>query len=363
MATYSSIEDTVVVDCDVHIQTNVWLQEEIAERLDEPYRSHVDPNIDTVGKAYGGDGRNTSLGGQLEYFKRPIRSAEDITEPLCDEHGIDHILLNTFHRVYSIRNSERALQEMRASNDILIEKFLDADDRFSGLLSLRMDRPEAAVKEIERVGDESNVVGLFIANVGTERPLGDPRYDQVYRAAEDYGLQLIFHPAAAFASQREFPVLSYGLEEKVGGHALSFPFANMLTLTSLIVQGTPVKFPDLSFVILESGLGWIPYMMARLNNEYHERRSEAPLLEKSPEAYIRERFYFGTQPLEEFNNPSHMRRIMEIVGPDSIMYGSDFPHHDFDNVRAIDNFFRHFSPEDREKMLGGNAIDVFGLDG
>lgn len=354
-------DGSTVIDTDIHLQPNKGLRDEIAERLDEPHRTHVHPDIET-GSPYQSSGRNSSLSGKIQRFRSSLRRPEDITRPLCDERSTDHMILNNFHRVYSILDYDRAIQEMQAVNDIMIERFLDHEDRFSGLLSIAHQQPEKAAEEIDRLGDEDQIVGIFLVNVSVDKPLGDPRYDVIYEAAEDHDLAVVYHATAAHLSQGEFPVLAWNFEKRISETALTFPWANMKTMTSLLIQGTPVKFPDLDFTFLEAGLGVYPYMMARLNKKYKERRIDAPLLEKTPEEYIRERFYFGTQPLGEFNNPTHIKQIMEIVGPENILYASDYPHHDTDELTALNKLFQQFDPEDREKMLYKNAAKVFNID-
>ena len=135
----------------------------------------------------------------------------------------------------------------------------------------------------------------------------------------------------------------------------------MLTLTSLIANGVPEKFPDLNFVLLEASLSWLPGMMAKLNREHGQWTSEVPLLEKSPEQYIRDSFYFGSQPLGELEDKRHMEQLLEILGPESILFSTDYPHYDFDNPSTIDKLLDDFDKEDRDKILYKNAADAFGL--
>jgi hypothetical protein len=99
----------------------------------------------------------------------------------------------------------------------------------------------------------------------------------------------------------------------------------MWTLTSLMEHGTFEKFPDLDFVFLEGGIGWIPFMIARLNREVAEFRHEVPVLEKQAEEYIKDQCYFGTQPVGEFMNDQHMVHMLQSIGAESLMYTTDYP--------------------------------------
>ena len=93
------------------------------------------------------------------------------------------------------------------------------------------------------------------------------------------------------------------------------------------------------------------------------RASEVPLVEKRPEEYIRERFYFASQPLGEPMEPAHMGDLIDMVGVDSLLFASDYPHWDFDHPSELDAHLRsQFDVEEREKVLAGNAARIFDLD-
>jgi predicted TIM-barrel fold metal-dependent hydrolase len=136
----------------------------------------------------------------------------------------------------------------------------------------------------------------------------------------------------------------------------------MQTMVSLLVEGAPEKFPNLDFVFLEAGISWLPYMMYRLNKEYSIRKDEAPLLRKQPEEYIRESFYFASQPLGEPMNPAHMQALIDIIGADSLLFASDYPHWDFDHPSELNaHLIDRFDEEQRAKILHENATSVFNL--
>lgn len=353
----TTFHDNLVVDVDVHISyREPELVEEIASRLDEPYSSELQGTY-----AYNLNGVERGTPGK--HHKYTITDpVADIQKPLCEDFGVDYPIVNVLLPFGGIFKTDRAVQEMRAANDLVIERFLDEHENFRGLATVSaLEDPEAMAEELDRVGDEDGIVGAIVFAGKSEKPLGDPRYDVFYQAAEDNDLTVAYH-AGASTLKRGAPVLHHDLETYLSLHALSHPWAQMLTTTSLITQGVPEKFPDLTFVQLEAGIAWIPYMMARLNREYGQHRADAPLLEKSPEEYIRERFYFGTQPIGEFDDPTHMQPIIDVIGPDLLLFATDYPHLDFDHPNAMDRYLSQFTPEDRDKVLHQNAIDVFGLE-
>ncbi|MFB6206412.1 MAG: amidohydrolase family protein, partial [Haloglomus sp.] len=126
-----------------------------------------------------------------------------------------------------------------------------------------------------------------------------------------------------------------------------------------VAQGVPEKFPGLDISFMESGVTYLPGLMTRLDEEYLKRPEEAPLLEKRPSEYISD-FYYGTQPLEISADPEYLGKCVEMVGTDSLMFASDYPHWDYDRPTTVLDL--PFLDEDEKKqILSENAREVFGL--
>ncbi|MDS0474519.1 amidohydrolase family protein [Natrinema sp. 1APR25-10V2] len=360
----SSLSDTTIVDTDVHIGYGGPVVEATAERMDEPWAGYVDPERTPDRYRYPSPGLPKPLGGRKEFLiereKNGANTHPDfIREVLMDEIGVDYPICNFLSAVERAWKTERVIAEMRAQNEVLIEHFLEGNDDFYGLANITMRDPDAAVEEIERIGDHDQIVGVFIFT-GTkhQKPPGDPQYDPVYRALADHDLTPTYH-VTNFVSKAPF-LQEY--EKMFAWHPLAQSWSIQHTVVSLIAQGVPAKFPELDFVMLEGGVTWIPWAMARLNREHGQWRSEVPYLEKSPEEHLRDQFYFSTQPLEEFNDPKNMFKLLDIIGPESLVFSTDYPHYDFDDPGAIDRFFAEFTDEERDMVFGGNAIDAYGLD-
>lgn len=351
----SQIQESTVIDTDIHVMGAMGF-DELASYLDEPHKSHVlNPTIFPLPVS----GWNRSLGGKIEGGDLS-EGPDAIQQTLCEEFGVDYPILNTTSWLPRLPQSGLAIALMRAYNDLLLDKFLDEHDHFRGLLTIATQDPVKAAEEIDRLGDEDQIVGIYLATTGAMVPLGDERYDVIYDAAQDHDLTVTYH-ASGGAFQFDFNRQNQALETMFSVHTLSHPWGQMLTLTSLMEHGTPVKFPDLDFVFLESGLLWAPYMMYRMNREYSMRRSEVPLLEKTPEKYIRDQMYFATQPIEEPNNSAHYQSIIELIGADSVVFSTDYPHWDFDHPEGMLPYLSFLSEDDREKILYRNAADAFGI--
>ena len=87
-------------------------------------------------------------------------------------------------------------------------------------------------------------------------------------------------------------------------HAVSHPFEQMIAMAQLIFGGVFERYPRLRVGFLESGAGWVPFWMDRLDEEWEKRGDvEAPLCKQKPSSYVMSgRCYFGVE-CEELTIP------------------------------------------------------------
>lgn len=361
------LRDIPVIDLDVHVDFyHEEIQQDIARNLDNPYRKQLEYYLSDQASygnsGYASDTWDRDLMGKAPTVLTSVTDPdEDIKQVLPNEFHIDYPILNPLPEINVIPQAAKAVEYMKSINDMLIERFLDGYDQFYGLGTVVPHDPDKSAEEIDRMGKEDQIVGILINTTGVKTPVGDPKYEIMYRAAEDNDLPVVHHAAAAPGVEIDFPILQQGMNTYFGNHALTHIFCQLLAMTSLLENGIPEKFPDLDFVFQEAGIAWITQMF-RLNREYKERRAELPFLQKTPEEYIRDQFYFGTQPMDEPNDSRYMKQIIEMVGAESLMFATDYPHFDVDNTETFMRHLSNFSDDEKRKVLYGNASDVFGIE-
>jgi len=282
-----------------------------------------------------------------------------------DEFNIDYGVVDPgLNLVLPTVNNERiAVTLMNAYNTWLVEKFLaDADGRLKANLLVAHHKPEMAATEIARLAGAKDIVGVAFPSTGVIPPVVHERYDPIYEAASKHNLPIFFHGASTNTSH-VFPIQRMYNQTYTEDHVIIHPFSQMWNLSSLIFQGATERFPDLDFVFQESGVGWIPYLMWRMDDHYLEMNYELPLLSKMPSEYIHEQIYFTTQPLGHTeDNPKHLAMAIEMAGPDNIMYSSDLPHSDFDPPTELFNRIRsHFPRKTVANIMGGTAEQLLNL--
>lgn len=236
-----------------------------------------------------------------------------------------------------------------------------ADDGLYGAIAIAGQRPERAAEEIATHADDSAVAAAYLPVGGLNPPLGDQRYAPIYDACERHDLPLVMHSTAS-APMSSFPRQFEGLNRAMSNHVIAHPFQHVVNVVSMVTNGVPELY-DVDFVFQEAGLGWVPYFMHRLDEEYFAQREDAPLLEKPPSEYMREDFYYTSQPTEGLQTaPEYVCSVARQMGAtENLLWASDYPHHDFDHLDAIVRTLnKEFSVEELAAIFGGTAREVFG---
>ena len=201
-------------------------------------------------------------------------------------------------------------------NDWALEFNRHAPDRLCVLPVLPTHAPEAAVAELERVatlGHRGAIISPF------EFRCSDPAWDRLWSVAEATGLPVSFHIGHGTSQVRVAPG-SWELAAfaAVGPMQLDEPLAMM------IYSGVLERHPGLRLVLAESGIGWLPYFVRRMDQtaEKHVAKAQDYQLKAKPSEIFRGQVYatFEEEPL----GPS----LLPLLGPDNFMWASDYPHPD-----------------------------------
>lgn len=365
--------DLPIVDCDSHCYETACLPEIVAY-VESPNvrRSFMfnSPLVVEPGLISGNLGDRTA-GGRIraggavagEAGVYPLDAHGGAMHPVAattlrsmDALGIDYSIVFPTPMLNLGQNPDLAVRDELtwAFNRWLVEDVIPSDRRLLAMPLLPIHDPEQSLRNIEAFTGRPGVVGFMITCLHNE-PIHRNPYMRVFDALNERGLPVAFHSAPNWR-EKPFAVL----DSFLGVHALGFPFYAMVHLTNVVLSGMPERFPDIRWIFMEAGQAWVPFTIARLDNEYKQRSSEAPLLTRLPSEYIRE-FFFTTQPFESHERASDTRAMFEMMnGGQTLLYASDYPHQDFDTPAAIWDQ-PGFSEGERRAILGGNALALFGL--
>src|SRR5436309_11423345 len=299
----------------------------------------------------------------LDDGERPrlVIGAEAPTRPLLealytlDRHlaffvlqGIDAAVFGPLMDVagYSLPPGQAAAWS-REQNEALAGSLAEAGGRHRGLATVPLQAPALAAEELRFAVTSLGLCGAMIDPNALGRPLGDRAFDPFWKAAAELAAPVILHPFLLEAVER---FGRHYLHNLVG-----YPFETTLAAASLILGGTLDRFPGLSVVLVHGG-GFLPYHIGRFDRA-HETRPEARVDDAGlPSRYLR-RFFYDTL----VQRPEALRYLVQLVGHDRVMLGSDHPFWmgDPDPLRVVRE--ADLDPGTRAAIFGENAAHVFHL--
>jgi predicted TIM-barrel fold metal-dependent hydrolase len=272
-----------------------------------------------------------------------------------DRDGVQaEVLYGVLGATMRLNDDEAAAEVLRIYNEWLAGFCKVHPDRYAGLANIPNHSVEAAVGEIERVARRGNVKGLEISRRHDMTPLWDPWWNPVWDAAAASGLPMHFHTIGG--PRRDFSQLSGKVLLAARAASItSFQMHMAEVLMSIIFAGVLEHRPNLKVVIGESGTGWIPYILDRMDAEWEDQFKELDLTMK-PSEYWRRQCYATYQ-----SDPIGVKLIEEL-GVDNIMWGSDFPHPDGiypDSQEYIQKELGHLPEAIRKKIVCDNAAKLY----
>ncbi|MBV9829525.1 MAG: amidohydrolase [Alphaproteobacteria bacterium] len=272
-----------------------------------------------------------------------------------DRDGVQaEVLYGVLGASMRLNDDEAAGEVCRIYNDWLADFCSKHPDRYAGLANIPNHSIEVAVGEIERVARRGAVRGLEIARKHDMRPLWDPWWNPMWDAAAASGLPVHFHTIGG--AGRDYSKLSGKtlLAARASG-ITSFQMHMADVLMSIIFAGVLERHPDMKIVIGEAGTGWIPYILDRMDAEWEDQFKELDLTMK-PSAYWYRQCYATYQ-----SDPVGVKLIEEL-GENNIMWGSDFPHPDGiwpDSKEYIQKELGHLPEAVRKKIVCDNAAKLY----
>jgi predicted TIM-barrel fold metal-dependent hydrolase len=216
--------------------------------------------------------------------------------------------------------------------------------------------PARAVSEAQRAR-ELGLVGLLARpNALFGRNLGDPAYDELYDVMADLELVLAVHEGLGV---RGATVGADRFTTFAGRHVCSHPLEQMTAMASLVLDGALERHPKLKVAFLESGTGWLPYWLARLD-EHIEWMADSETAGLRPATD-----YFARQCVISADPEDRLAAgTVAQVGADHVVWASDFPHPDAPFPNALD-VFRSHSPDltgpDLDAVLWDTPVTFYGL--
>ena len=248
----------------------------------------------------------------------------------------------------------------RAYNTWLAEYCNYNASRLHGVALIPLQDPARAVTELRHAKEKLGLVGIFWRpNKLCGRTLSSPDYFPIYEAASDLGVAICVHEGA----RTVLPQAGSDRYSEFGRHIACHPIEQMLACLNFCADGVLERFPRLKVAHLESGCGWVPFWLERMDEHWeHDSQGSARTTKEKPSVYFKRQCWVSCEAGEGF-----VPSFVEHVGADYLTVATDYPHSD-----AVGKFpdltvgalsgNSNFTTEARRKILWDNPVRLYGLE-
>ena len=241
--------------------------------------------------------------------------------------------------------ADEALKMQRRLNDRIAEMIAEHPDRFCGLGEIPLHSPALAIKEMQRCMNEPGFIGVQVSSSAGDMELGDKSLWPFWEKAEELGALVYLHPSG-------------NTDPRLGPwqiwNSIGQPFEEAMAMASLMYEGVLDAFPRLKICVAHGG-GYLPYYVGRLDRNYLEKPYSRINMTRTPSEYLNF-FYYDSCVY----NTDILEHLVEKVGADRVILGSDFPVGEEEPVEFVNKCSR-LSAEDKDKIIWKNAATLFHL--
>jgi 5-carboxyvanillate decarboxylase len=314
-------------------------------------KSDVDPGFKGLMGFY-----MTSHSDRAQHIMRCLQDLDQIRLQHMDEAGIDRQVIAITAPGVQVMDRGTAVAISRLANDQLAEAVRRHPTRFTGMIAIAPQDPSAAAKEIERGVTQLGMHSVIINSHTQGEYLSDPKFWDIFAAAEAYGVPIYLHPNSMPRNMIEsfqecgLDGAIYGFGVETGLHALR-----------IMTAGVFDRFPKLQIIIGHMGEA-LPFWAYRLDYMHRatvasNRYPSVKPIQRKPSEYLRENFYITNSGVAW--EPA-IKFTQSVVGVDRVLYAMDYPYqYAPDEVVMMDNM--QMSAEDKKKFFQTNAEKVFGI--
>ena len=224
---------------------------------------------------------------------------------------------------------------------------------------------EASVDEVDRM-QRKGAKGIVMCSNPHDSGMpnfAQPEWRPFWEISEALKMPVNFHIGASegdinWSGSVPYDTWPGDVKISLGGAAIFL--GQLRWMVNLLVSDVPERFPKLKFVSVESGVGWIPFLLDALDYQCGETAPEhLAHLSMKPSEYFRRQFY-GCFWFES----KTLAPAISHIGPDRIMFETDIPHptclypHSVERVREA---IKELEPVVQKKILQDNAAELYDI--
>lgn len=253
------------------------------------------------------------------------------------------------------RDKEMQAAVYRAYNDWGAEFNAVSPERLVLLPLIPSHDGEVAAAELERCIGLGHR-GALIDEHLIDPPLWDPSWHRFWDVANEAKLPISVHLGGGLTSLKPrrgswtFPAM-----------VAIIPMQLDEVIVGMIFSGVLEERPDVTLVLAESGLGWIPYVLDRMDHEHHNYydKTQDHRLSMTP------REIWSRQVIATYEEDELGLELIDRIGADNVCWASDYPHGDSTWPHSYESIMKSglgkLDPRTRAKIIHDNAARIYGL--
>ncbi len=242
-----------------------------------------------------------------------IRKLTDVSVRLAamDAQGVDRQWVSASpNHFYPWAPEGLAVWAAGEANRLVAEHVAQAPDRLVGLGLVPLQHPARIVEYLDDAVLGRGLAGVEISSFAGDVELSDERLEPFWARAEELGCVVFLHPFGCSLDER--------LDRFYLSNTVGQPAENAVALSHLIFSGVLDRHPGLRIVAAHGG-GYLPTSIGRSDRAWRVR-PEAQGCAHEPSSYL-SKIWFDTV----VHDAQGLRRLVETVGADRVVLGSDFP--------------------------------------
>jgi predicted TIM-barrel fold metal-dependent hydrolase len=303
----------------------------------------------------------------------------DLRLALMDEQGMEAALMypNAAHDIeYQFADDVDAMYaNVRAFNRWIYEEMgYVAEGRIFMAPYVALADPDLAIKELEILLDTGSPMVQIKsghAHGGRARPfdgrsVADPVLDPFWERVNEAELRVCAHLGATDyqkhgADWSEDPDMTFGEFDAFQWMMYWGDRPAMELTAGLILHNFFGRFPNIKICLSEQGTVWLPYTLRKMDHAFLLGRkakwAENGRLDRRPSQIFREHFVVAPFPEE------NVRRVVDEIGIEPIVFGSDFPHGEGLAYPSeyVDAQLKGFEPAEQKRIMRDNMAEFLKL--
>lgn len=239
--------------------------------------------------------------------------SSELSLGVMDRHGIEMAVLSVSAPGVHFGDDAQARTLARRCNESSAEVVGATPTRFGFFASVPLPDVNGAIEEATYALDVLGADGVvMLSSCSDGSYLGDPKFDDLLAELDRRAAVVFVHPS--------IPTAASHLAVDIPVFATEFTFDTTRAAFNLAYTGALERYPNIRFILAHAG-GTVPYLVARFDLLWFQ---EPELVERAPKGgstYMRSLFYDTALSA----NSHALRSLAELVGPDHVLFGSDYP--------------------------------------